>query len=70
MQDPESPRPEQIEWNQLRSPLKWVGAELLREVIDRDKLQKIIVAQVDFRIDVMRREIEQLERIRDIIAEE
>jgi hypothetical protein len=64
MQDPEFA---QIDWNKMRfwqawDPVPWW-------ILDREKLQKIAVAQLDFKIDVMQREIEQLKRIRDIVAE-
>lgn len=56
----------QIDWSRLKhwqvwDPVPWW-------ILDEGKLQQILVAQLDFKMDVMKRELEQMSRIRDIVA--
>jgi hypothetical protein len=56
----------QMDWGQLKiwqiwDPIPWW-------VLDREKLERILVAQIDFKIATMQREVEQMQKIRQIVA--
>ncbi len=58
--------PKQIDWGQLKhwqvwDPVPWW-------ILPHDKLEQILVAQLDFKIDMMHRELEQMHKIREIVA--
>jgi hypothetical protein len=61
-----SPDPQQMDWSKLRhwqvwDPVPWW-------ILDRERLQEILVVQLDFRIESMHRELEQMQKIREIVA--
>ncbi len=55
-----------INWGQLRywqsvDPIPWW-------ILDREKLEQIMVVQIDTRIAEQKLQLEQLQKIRDVIA--
>lgn len=56
----------QIDWGQMRmwqvwDPIPWW-------ILDREKLEQILVVQLDFKLETMKREMEQMQKIREIVA--
>jgi hypothetical protein len=56
----------QIDWGQMKQwqvwdPIPWW-------ILDHGKLERILVAQLDYKIESMKREVEQMQRIREIVG--
>jgi len=63
---PEEMKIQEIDWGQLRywqtvDPVPWW-------ILDREKLQQIMVVQLDSKIAAKKIEIEQMQKIRNIVA--
>jgi len=60
-----NPEVGQLDWGKFRQwqvwdPIPWW-------ILDREKLQEILVAQLEFKAAMMKQELEQLEKIRNIV---